>query len=121
MKSDPSETRESERERGTLLPRHHRSTLQNLFDGRNRRLNFFIRVVEVRRHANPSFRPPIHQNLALQQLLADFVRVGHIDRDRSAALLWIARRIHPPTMLVRQGDQLRRLPFRLLSNSRYAD
>src|SRR5215471_19043942 len=83
----------------------YRALLEDVFDGNNGGIDFFVFCVEVRREAHAGLRAVVDEYVALQKFAADFVRVGHIDRNGAAALLRVAGRIHSPASLVGEFDE----------------
>lgn len=77
---------------------------KNFVDCGQRKINLFFFIVEVRRHPDAGSWPPVDQNIALQQLRAHFLRMGHVHGDRAAAARRVARRAHASATLVRQRD-----------------
>src|SRR5579872_2612684 len=86
-----------------LLRRHH-TFFQNFLYGGNRPINLRVGVIEVWGEADSGFGAPIDQNVALQQFPADFVRIRHVNRNRTAALFRVARRVDAPAMLICQRN-----------------
>ena len=69
---------------------------QNLFDGCDGGVELPIVGVEMRRHADAGLRAIVDEDVALQQLATDVVRLRHVDRYRAAALFRIARCVDTP-------------------------
>src|SRR5690349_5344568 len=84
----------------TDLTRGHCSSLQDFFDCRDRGVQFLVRIVEVGGHAHAGLGSPIDKNVAFQELAADFLRIRHVNGDRSPAFLGIPGSIYSPAMLV---------------------
>src|SRR5439155_12672450 len=82
---------------------------QNLFDGCDGGVELPIVGVEMRRHADAGLRAIVDEDVALQQLATDVVRLRHVDRYRAAALFRIARCVDAPVVPIGQLDQPRGL------------
>ncbi len=57
---------------------------KDLVGCRHREIYFLILIVEVRRHPHAAARPPVNQNVALEQLGAHCLCLGHIHCDGAA-------------------------------------
>ena len=77
----------------------------------DRGFKFFIFIVEVGSHANPGLGAIVNQDVPFEQFAADLLGVGHVDRNRAAAVLRVAWGIHAPSLFQRQVDQVRSLSF----------
>ena len=94
---------------------------ENFFHLRQRKIQFFIAIVKVRREPHACGRAVIHQHVARDQLALHFLGVRTFDRYRAAALFGIARRIHFPAARQRTVHQSLRLPLRFLADFLDAD
>jgi len=63
--------------------------------------------VKVRGESDTGFRTKVHENVAPQEFLTDFLRIGQVDGDSAAATLRVARGIDLPASLIGQFDQAR--------------
>src|SRR5881409_1900629 len=70
--------------------------LQDLFYGGTGQIDLFVGVIEVRRETDAGFGTPVHEDVASEQVAANLLGVGHINRHGAPALFGIAWGIDAP-------------------------
>src|SRR6266568_1771232 len=94
---------------------------ENLLDLRQREINLFIRVVEMRREADAGLGAIVHQDLAGDQLAHHLRRVGAINGDGAGAFGGVHGRVDAPAAGLRASNHARRLAHGLFADGPDAD